>query len=125
MEAHNSAHNSTTRKKTTDQCNQINQHLFTALHVIRSTENQNFPLRELKRILCSLVTCSEVSLAYLTDDSKWGSWISNTDAWTTKPVQFPCTYVNMRLFTPLEMLNNGKNGQQMDIMGGRRSTSFT
>ena len=30
---------------------------FTALHVIKSTEHQNFFLRELKRIWCSLVTC--------------------------------------------------------------------
>ena len=50
---------------------------FAALHVIKSTEHQNFSLRELKRTL--------MFFGYL-PDSKWGNWMSNPDVQTTNHV---------------------------------------
>ena len=76
---------------------------FTALHVIKSTEHQNFSLRELKRILCSLVTCLIASE---------GAGCPTQMYRLQTMCDFPALYMNIRVFTPLEKLSNGKNRQK-------------
>ena len=96
------------------------------VNIMDITKNWFFfiKLREVKMICSSLFKYAELSLPYLTDATKWESWISIPRAWTTKSVPFPCTNVNMRLSSPLEKLNNWSN-RQWDIVGGRISKSFT
>ena len=87
---------------------------FTALHVIKSTEHQNFSLRELKRIWCSLVTCliasEELDVQPRCTDYK------------------PCA-ISQHLYEHESIHSSGeaekwKEQAKMDTLVGRRSSYF-